>query len=73
MENILRLYRLDYDEKYPLICFDERPCFLIGDVIEGLDAKSGQVRKEHYEYEKNGSFYGDHGQERVCRVCEKTD
>ncbi len=55
MENILRLYRLDYDEKYPLICFDERPCFLIGDVIEGLDAKSGQVRKEHYEYEKNGS------------------
>jgi transposase len=55
MENILRLYRLPYDEKYPVVCFDERPCFLIGDVIKGLDLKAEQVRKAHYEYEKNGS------------------
>ena len=55
MENILRLYRLEYNEKYPVISFDERPCFLIGDVVEGLEAKPGQVRKEHYEYKKNGS------------------
>lgn len=55
MENILRLYRLPYDERYPVICFDERPCFLIGDVIKGLDLSADQVRKIHYEYEKNGS------------------
>lgn len=55
MENILRLYRLPYDERYPVICFDERPCFLIGNVIEGLDLSADQVRKIHYEYEKNGS------------------
>lgn len=55
MENILRLYRLAYDEKYPVVCFDERPCFLIGDVIKGLELKAEQIRKEHYEYEKNGS------------------
>jgi transposase len=55
MENILRLYSLKYDEKYPVVCFDERPCFLIGDVVEGLDLKPGQVRKQHYEYKKNGS------------------
>lgn len=55
MENILRLYRLPYDERYPVVCFDERPCFLIGDVVEGFELKAGQVRKEHYEYEKNGS------------------
>jgi hypothetical protein len=54
MENILRLYRLPYDEKYPVISFDERPCFLIGDVIQGLPLKAEQVRKQHYEYEKNG-------------------
>lgn len=54
MENILRLYRLPYDERYPLLCLDERPCFLIGDVVQGLELKPGQVRKEHYEYEKNG-------------------
>jgi len=55
MENILRLYRLPYDERYPVLCFDERPCFLIGDVVQGFELKPGQVRKEHYEYEKNGS------------------
>ena len=55
MENILRLYRLAYDERFPVVCFDERPCFLIGDVIKGLELKPGQVRKQHYEYAKNGS------------------
>jgi len=55
MENILWLYRQPYDERYPVICFDERPCFLIGDVIEGLDLSADQVKKLHYEYEKNGS------------------
>lgn len=55
MENVLRLYRLPYDEQYPLLCFDERPCFLIGDVVKGLELKPGKVRKQDYEYEKNGS------------------
>lgn len=55
MENILRLYRLAYDERFPVVCFDERPCFLIGDVIKGFDLKPEQVRKQHYEYAKNGS------------------
>ena len=55
MENLLRLYRLPYDERYPLVCFDERPCFLIGDVIKGLELKPGQTYRQHYEYAKNGS------------------
>lgn len=55
MENVLRLYRLPYDEEYPLVCFDERPCFLIGDKVEGLNLKSGQARKLDYEYTKHGS------------------
>lgn len=54
MENILRLYRLPYDKRFPVVCFDERPCFLIGDVIKGFDLKPEQVRKQHYEYAKNG-------------------
>lgn len=54
MENVLRLYNLPYDEDYPLVCFDERPCFLIGDIIEGLELKPEQVRKLDYEYSKNG-------------------
>ena len=36
MENLLRLYALPYDAPYPVVCFEERPCFLIGELIEGL-------------------------------------
>ena len=55
MEEILQLYALPYDPNYPVVCFDERPCFLIGQTIEPLAMQSGQVRKEHYAYQKNGS------------------
>jgi hypothetical protein len=55
MEQILWLYALTYNPLYPVICFDERPCFLIGDAVEPLAMQSGQVRKEHYAYEKHGS------------------
>lgn len=55
MERILALYGRPYDPAYPVVCYDERPCFLIGDKVEPLAMQSGQVRKEHYAYEKNGS------------------
>ena len=55
MERILWLYALPYDRHYPVICLDERPCFLIGEEVEPLALQSGRVRKEHYAYEKNGS------------------
>ena len=55
MEQILWLYALAYDPPYPVVCFDERPCFLIGDAVEPLAMQSGKVRKEHYAYEKHGS------------------
>jgi DDE superfamily endonuclease len=55
MEEILQLYARPYDPYYPVVCFDERPCFLLGEEIEPLAMQSGQVRKEHYAYVKNGS------------------
>lgn len=55
MERILALYALPYDPLYPVICFDERPCFLIGDTLVPLAMKPGKKRKQHYEYEKLGS------------------
>jgi hypothetical protein len=55
MELILELYRLPYNPAYPVICFDERPCFLIGEEVEPLALQTGQVRKEHYAYQKFGS------------------
>ncbi len=55
MEQILSLYALPYDPACPVVCYDERPCFLIGDQIEPVAMQTGQARKEHYAYEKNGS------------------
>lgn len=55
MELILTLYALPYDPAYPVVCYDERPCFLIGDQIEPIALQTGQIRREHYAYEKNGS------------------
>ena len=55
MERILWLYALAYDPDYPVVCFDERPCFLIDDKVDPIAMQQGKVRKEHYAYEKNGS------------------
>lgn len=55
MERILALYALPYDPRYPVICYDERPCFLIGDTLVPVPMQPGKVRKQHYEYEKLGS------------------
>lgn len=55
MEQILALYALPYDAAYPVVCFDERPCFLIGDTLTPVPMQPGRVRKEQYTYEKLGS------------------
>ncbi|HEV7843753.1 MAG TPA: IS630 family transposase [Pyrinomonadaceae bacterium] len=55
MERLPWLYSLPYDARFPVVCFDERPCFLIGERVEALAMKVGSPRKEHYEYAKHGS------------------
>jgi hypothetical protein len=55
MEQLLALYALPYDPAYPVVCFAERPCFLIGDRLTPVPMSSGKVRKQHYTYEKLGS------------------
>lgn len=55
MERILAVYARPYNRQNPVLCFDERPCFLIGEAVKGLEMKAGSVKKEHYAYEKLGS------------------
>lgn len=55
MEQILALYALPYSAAYPVVCFDERPCFLIGDRVAGLEMKASRPARQHYAYEKHGS------------------
>jgi DDE superfamily endonuclease len=55
LEQLLALYALPYDPAYPVVCFDERPCFLIGDTLLPRPMRKGEIAKQHYEYEKLGS------------------
>jgi hypothetical protein len=55
MEDVLDLYEQPYNPKHPVICFDERPCQLIGDAIVPIPLKPGSPKKEHYEYVRNGT------------------
>lgn len=55
LEAIVALYALPYDPAYPVVCFDERPCFLIGDTLSPRPMRKGEIAKQHYEYEKLGS------------------
>jgi len=55
MEDVLDVYERDYDPQRPVICFDERPCQLIGDVIMPISMKSGQIQRQDYHYKRNGT------------------
>ena len=55
MEGVLHTYSLPYNPEHPVLCFDERPCFLIADVLQPMPMSKGQSRREDYEYEKHGS------------------
>jgi hypothetical protein len=54
MERLLTLYAEPYDKRYPVICIDERPCQLIGEVIVPVPMKPGKTRRSDYEYERHG-------------------
>lgn len=55
MELILRLYLLPYNPLRPVVCYDERPCFLIGNTVQGIEMEAEKPAKEHYAYSKHGS------------------
>ncbi len=54
MEEILHLYEQTYDPKRPLLCFDERPCQLLGDVLVPLPMTPGKSKRLDYHYERHG-------------------
>jgi hypothetical protein len=55
MEDVLDLYEQPYDPKHPVICFDERPCQLIDDIIVPIPMKPGKPQRNDYEYRRNGT------------------
>ena len=55
MEDVLDTYAIEYNKKTPLICIDEKPVTLNGDIKEPLPMRPGSVERVDYEYERNGS------------------
>jgi hypothetical protein len=55
MEQVLDIYERPYDPDYPIVCFDERPCQLLGDVLMPIPMKPGRVQRQDYEYKRNGT------------------
>jgi len=55
MENVLDLYAGEHDPKKPVVCFDESPTQLIGEVREPIPAAPGQPERYDCEYKRNGT------------------
>ena len=55
MEKVLDIYERPYDSKRPVVCFDERPCQLLGDVMVPMPMKPGNPQRQDYHYERNGT------------------
>src|SRR5208337_3607547 len=54
MEDVLHQHELPYDPRHPKVNFDERPCQLIGDVVQPIPMEPGKVKREDSEYVRNG-------------------
>ncbi|MBC3789478.1 hypothetical protein FHK02_6073 [Spirosoma sp. LMG 31448] len=55
MEDVLAVYNRPVAVKRPRLCFDERPCQLLEDVVVGLRVKPGKAAKEDNEYIRQGT------------------
>ena len=55
MEDLLHLYNLPLDELRPVVCFDEQPVQLVGEVVAPLPMKAGLPARFDYEYERGGT------------------
>lgn len=55
MEDVLDLYAEPYQAQQPLVCFDERPCVLHGDIHAALPQQPGRTARYDYEYQRNGT------------------
>src|SRR5664279_2597949 len=76
MEDVLDLYAEAADPKRPVICFDESPTQLIGEVREPIPAAPGQPERYDCEYRRNGTanlfvFLDAHKSWRHVKVTER--
>ena len=54
MENVLGVYKRPFNERFPVVCMDESPKQLIGEIKTPIETSPGQVAKYDYEYKRYG-------------------
>ena len=55
MEDVLALYAAPVDPRRPVVCMDEKPYQLLGEVREAIPAAPGRNRREDNEYVRHGT------------------
>ena len=76
MEDVLDLYAEPADPKRPVVCFDESPTQLIGEVRQPIPAVPGQLERYDCEYKRNGTanlfvFLDAHRPWRTVKVTDR--
>jgi transposase len=76
MEDVLDLYAEAPDPKRPVVCFDESPTQLIGEVRQPIPPEPGQIERYDCEYKRNGTanlfiFLDAHRSWRKVKVTER--
>ena len=49
LEDVLPLYSQPVEESRPLVCCDEKPVQLLGDVVAPLPLQEGKIARQDYE------------------------
>ncbi len=55
MEGVLEVYKRPYNPQEPVVCLDEKPVTLHGDVRPASPAKPGREAPQDHEYERRGT------------------
>jgi len=76
MEDVLDLYAEEPNPKRPVVCFDESPTQLIGEMRQPIPAAPGQLERFDCEYKRNGTanlfiFLDVHRPWRKVKVTER--
>jgi len=76
LEDVLDLYAEAPDPKRPVVCFDESPTQLIGEVRQPIPPQPGQIERYDCEYRRNGTanlfiFLDAHRSWRKVKVTER--
>src|SRR5258708_10002318 len=76
MEDVLDLYAEAPDPSRPVVCFDESPTQLIGEVRHAIPAAPGQLERYDCEYRRNGTanlfvFLDAHRPWRTVKVTDR--